>query len=53
MGKNVLHDIRLKMGFLLLGAMLVLSVFPAYAQHERTIHGIVVDENRNRFLLHM
>lgn len=46
MGKNVLHDIRLKMSFLLLCAMLALSAFPAYAQHERTIHGIVVDENK-------
>ena len=43
MEKNVLHDIRLKMEFLLLCAMLVLSVSPAYAQRSRTIHGIVVD----------
>lgn len=42
MEKNVLHDIRLKMEFLLLCAMLVLSVSPAYAQRNRTIHGIVV-----------
>ena len=46
MEKNVLHDIRLKMEFLLLCAMLVLSVSPAYAQRSRTIHGIVVDENK-------
>ena len=46
MEKNVLHDIRLKMEFLLLCAMLVLSVSPAYAQRNRTIHGIVVDENK-------
>ena len=46
MEKNVLHDIRLKMGFLLLCAMWILFSASAYARGERTIHGIVVDENK-------
>lgn len=45
MEKDTSHSIWLQASHLLLLAMLFLFMSPAYAQTNRTIHGIVVDEN--------